>query len=73
MADPYVYGRDFCDQAQVRDNGTLSQTLRNEVLGEAQLNLGPDEQQAAEGSFVYMPPNLDRGIKARREVVMLPP
>src|ERR1017187_772455 len=30
-----------------------------------------EEQEAGEGSFVYMPPNLEHGIKARNEVVMV--
>ena len=41
------------------------------LKGDALLNLGGDEQQATAGTFVYMPPNLEHGIKARNEVVML--
>src|ERR1022692_1501709 len=41
------------------------------LKGDALLNLGGDEQQASAGTFVYMPPNLEHGIKARNEVVML--
>src|SRR3954451_11252762 len=41
------------------------------LKGEATLRLGADEQEAGEGSFVYMPPYLEHGIKARTEVVML--
>jgi quercetin dioxygenase-like cupin family protein len=41
------------------------------LKGEAHLKLGGEEQQAAEGTFVYMPPNLEHGIKAQSEVVML--
>jgi quercetin dioxygenase-like cupin family protein len=33
--------------------------------------LGTEEQQATEGTFVYMRPNLEHGIKAQNEVVML--
>jgi quercetin dioxygenase-like cupin family protein len=39
--------------------------------GEAMLNLGTDQQDAAEGTFVYMTPNLEHGIRAKTEVVML--
>lgn len=41
------------------------------LKGEATLRLGTDTQEAVEGTFVYMPPNLEHGIKARTEVVML--
>ncbi len=41
------------------------------VKGEAELKLGPDIQQAREGTFVHMTPNLEHGIKAKSEVVML--
>ena len=41
------------------------------VKGEADLQLGGDTMQAAEGSFAYMPPNLEHGIKARTDVVLL--
>ena len=41
------------------------------LKGEASLKLGPDEQQAVEGTFVYMPPYLEHGVKARTDVVML--
>ena len=41
------------------------------LKGEANLKLGGEEQQATEGTFVYMPPNLEHGIKAQSEVVML--
>jgi quercetin dioxygenase-like cupin family protein len=41
------------------------------LKGEASLKLGSDEREAAEGTFVYMPPYLEHGIKARTEVVML--
>lgn len=41
------------------------------LKGEANLKLGGAEQQATEGTFVYMPPNLEHGIKAQSEVVML--
>lgn len=41
------------------------------LKGEATLKLGPDEQQAGEGTLVYMAPYLEHGIKARTEVVML--
>jgi quercetin dioxygenase-like cupin family protein len=41
------------------------------LKGEAVLNLGGEEQEACEGSFVYMRPKLEHGIKARTEVVML--
>ena len=41
------------------------------LKGEARLNLGGEEQDATEGTFVYMRPGLEHGIKARSEVVML--
>jgi len=41
------------------------------LQGDALLNLGGEEQQATAGTFVYMRPNLEHGIKARSEVVML--
>ena len=41
------------------------------LKGEALLNLGGQEQQAGEGTFVYMQPKLEHGIKAHTEVVML--
>ncbi|HEY5481334.1 MAG TPA: cupin domain-containing protein [Verrucomicrobiae bacterium] len=41
------------------------------LKGEAHLRLGGEEQLATEGTFVYMPPNLEHGIKAQSEVVML--
>ena len=39
--------------------------------GEATLKLGTDQQEAGEGTFVYMTPNLEHGIHAKTEVVML--
>ena len=41
------------------------------LKGEAALKLGVDEREAVAGTFVYMPPNLEHGIKAKSEVVML--
>jgi quercetin dioxygenase-like cupin family protein len=41
------------------------------LKGDAVLKLGSEEQPAAEGTFVYMRPNLEHGIKAQSEVVML--
>ena len=41
------------------------------LKGDALLKLGGEEQEAGEGSFVYMPPYLEHGIKARNEVVMV--
>ena len=41
------------------------------LQGEATLRLGSDETQAAEGTFVHMPPNLEHGIKAKTPVVVL--
>ena len=41
------------------------------VKGEASLRLGEDEQEAAEGTFVYMTPYLEHGIKAKTDVIML--
>ena len=41
------------------------------LKGEALLTLGGEEQEASEGTFVYMQPKLEHGIKARTAVVML--
>jgi quercetin dioxygenase-like cupin family protein len=41
------------------------------VKGEATLRLGTDVQEAAEGTFAYMQPYLEHGIKAKTDVVML--
>lgn len=41
------------------------------LKGEATVTLGSDEQHAAEGAFVYMPPQLEHGIKAKTGMVML--
>lgn len=41
------------------------------LKGEATLRLGSDEQVACEGTFAYMPPKLEHGIRAITEVVML--
>jgi quercetin dioxygenase-like cupin family protein len=41
------------------------------LKGDALLKLGAEEQEAGEGSFVYMAPYLEHGIKARNEVVMV--
>lgn len=39
--------------------------------GRASLRLGADRQDAGEGTFVYMTPNLEHGIHAETEVVMI--
>ncbi len=41
------------------------------VRGEAVVKLGADEHSAKEGTFVYMTPQLEHGIRAQTEVVML--
>lgn len=41
------------------------------LKGEASLKLGGDEQPASEGTFVYMTPYLEHGVKAKTDVVML--
>lgn len=41
------------------------------VEGEATVRLGGVAQEAAAGSFVYMPPLLEHGVKAKTAVVML--
>ncbi|MGA2435632.1 MAG: cupin domain-containing protein [Bryobacteraceae bacterium] len=41
------------------------------LKGQATLKLGEDEMEAVEGTFVYMTPNLEHGIRAKTEVVML--
>jgi quercetin dioxygenase-like cupin family protein len=41
------------------------------LRGEASLRLGADEREAVEGTFVYMAPHLEHGIKAKTEVVLL--
>ena len=39
--------------------------------GEATVRLGDAEQKAGEGSFAYMPANLEHAIRAETHVVML--
>jgi len=39
--------------------------------GQAEVKLGTDVRDVAEGALVYMPPLLEHGIKAKTEVVML--
>jgi quercetin dioxygenase-like cupin family protein len=41
------------------------------LKGEASLKLGTEEQEAVAGTFVFMTPNLEHGIKAKSDVVML--
>lgn len=41
------------------------------LKGEASVTLGPDTVEAAAGTFVYMTPQLEHGIRAKSEVVML--
>jgi quercetin dioxygenase-like cupin family protein len=41
------------------------------LKGEATLRLGDDEQEAKEGTFVYMTPYLEHGIKAKTELILL--
>ncbi len=41
------------------------------VRGEASLQLGEDTVEAVAGTFSYMTPNLEHGIKAKTPVVML--
>jgi quercetin dioxygenase-like cupin family protein len=41
------------------------------VSGEADLKLGADASEAKTGSWVYMEPNLNHGIRAKTPVVML--
>jgi quercetin dioxygenase-like cupin family protein len=41
------------------------------LKGSADVRLGEDMVEAGEGTFVYMSPQLEHGIKARTEVVML--
>jgi quercetin dioxygenase-like cupin family protein len=41
------------------------------VRGEAQLTLGEDVREVAAGCFVHMPPELQHGIAARTQVVLL--
>ena len=41
------------------------------IKGEATLRLGADEMEASEGTFAYMTPLLEHGIKAKTDVVML--
>jgi quercetin dioxygenase-like cupin family protein len=41
------------------------------LKGDALLKLGGEEKEATEGTFAYMNPYLEHGIKARSEVVML--
>lgn len=39
--------------------------------GEADVQLGADQVAAQEGTFIYMTPQLEHGIKAKTTVVML--
>lgn len=39
--------------------------------GEATVKLGDQEREATEGSFAYMPPRLEHGIRAKTNVTML--
>ena len=41
------------------------------LKGEGTLKLGADEREAGVGTFVYMEPKLEHGIKARTEMVMI--
>jgi len=41
------------------------------VEGEATLLLGDERKEASAGTFAYMAPNLEHGIKAKTKVVML--
>jgi quercetin dioxygenase-like cupin family protein len=41
------------------------------LQGEATLRLGSDEREVVEGTFVYMTPHLEHGIRAKTGVVML--
>ena len=41
------------------------------LKGEAALKLGADEQDGVEGTFVFMTPYLEHGVKAKTDVVML--
>ncbi len=41
------------------------------VSGEADLQLGDDKLEARAGTFAYMTPQLEHGIKAKSQVVML--
>lgn len=41
------------------------------VEGEATLRLGDEHMEAGAGSYAYMTPNLEHGIKAKTKVVML--
>ncbi|MBK5291936.1 MAG: cupin domain-containing protein [Acidobacteriia bacterium] len=41
------------------------------LKGEAALHLGTEEREAVAGTFVYMAPYLEHGVKARTDVVML--
>lgn len=41
------------------------------LKGDATLRLGADEMEATEGTFAYMTPLLEHGIKAKTDVVLL--
>jgi quercetin dioxygenase-like cupin family protein len=41
------------------------------LKGEATLRLGDDEKEANEGTFVYMTPFLEHGIKAKTDLILL--
>lgn len=39
--------------------------------GEATVKLGEQDNEVSEGSFAYMPPHLEHGIRAKTNVIML--
>lgn len=41
------------------------------AAGQAELSLGGDVRDAAEGTLVYMPPRLEHAVRAKTELVML--
>jgi len=41
------------------------------LKGEAHIQLGEEQRDVSEGAFVYMPPSLPHGVKAKTELVML--
>ena len=41
------------------------------LKGEAVVQLGSEEQEAAEGSFVYMMPLFEHSVRAKTDVIML--
>ena len=61
----------FAPGQELSAHTTLYPATLTFLKGDAQWKLGTEEQRATEGTFVYMRPNLEHGVKAENEVAML--